>query len=128
MENSLNQFSDEELNLVTDYLLQSAKKRFNYRELRKELSHFDEEFIDYNILLEIISGKTLNESNQVISARILSKFLISGYMVENEEIEKMVNQKEKELGMEILCSKIAMDSLQNGAHPTTVIQQISQLL
>jgi len=112
MENDLDQFSDEELNLVTDYLLKSAKTRFDYNALKNELEPFDEDFIDYNILLEIIGGKTIDESNQVISAKIVSKFLMSGLMVE----------KEKELALEIIASKIAMDSLQKGTHSTLAIQ------
>ena len=64
----------------------------------------------------------------MISAKIFSKFLISGLMAEKEDVDKLVTEKVKELGLEILASKIAMDSLQNGVHPTLVIQQISQLL
>ena len=37
MKEGLLQFSNEELNLVTDYLLKSAKKRFDYKEFKKEL-------------------------------------------------------------------------------------------
>ena len=128
MNNNLDQFSDEELNLVTDYLVTSAKKRFNYEDFKNELSHFDEDFIKNNILLAIIGGKTLDESNEMISAKLFSDFLLSGFMTNKEDVEKLISKKETELSLEILASKIAMDSLQNGTHPTIVIQQISQLL
>jgi hypothetical protein len=128
MSNNLDQFSDEELNLVTDYLLKSAKTRFDYKSFKKDLKPLDKDFIDYNILLEIIGSKTIDESNQIISAKILSEFLISGLMVERDDIDEMVAEKIEELGLEILASKIAMDSLQKGVHPNLVIQQISQLL
>jgi CheY-specific phosphatase CheX len=128
MSNNLDQFSDEELNLVTDYLLKSAKTRFDYKLFKKDLKPLDKDFIDHNILLEIIGSKTIDESNQMISEKILSEFLISGLMVEQDDIDEMVAEKIKELGLEILASKIAMDSLQKGVHPTLVIQQISQLL
>ena len=128
MNTNLDQFSDEELDLVTKFLLKSAKKRFDYESFKNNLAHFDEDFIDYNILLEIIVGKTIDESNEHISAKLLSKFLLSGYMINKEDIIEMINQKEKELGLEILASKIAMDSLQNGTHPTLVVQQISKLM
>ena len=128
MSNNLDQFSDEELNLVTDYLLKSAKTRFDYKLFKKDLKPLDKDFIDHNILLEIIGSKTIDESNQMISEKILSEFLISGLMAEQDDIDEMVAEKIKELGLEILASKIAMDSLQKGVHPTLVIQQISQLL
>jgi len=128
MENDLDQFSNEELNLVTEYLLNSAKIRFDYEAFKNKLEPFEQNFIDYNILLEIITGKAVGESNLLISAKLLSKFLVSGYMVSKEDVIEMINQKEKELGLEIMASKIAMDSLQKGVHPTLVVQQISSLL
>lgn len=128
MNNNLDQFSNEELNLVTDYLLKSAKTRFDYKAFRKELEPLDKDFIDYNILLEIIGSKTVDEPNKNISAKMLSKFFMSGLMVEKEDLDQMVDEKEKELALEILASKIAMDSLQNGVHTNLVVQQISQLL
>jgi hypothetical protein len=128
MENNLDQFSDEELNLVTEQLLNSAKNRFNYKDFRKTLNPFDEDFIDYHILMTIITGKAADESNQTISAKILPNFLLSGFMIEIEDINKMVVEKEKELKLEIFASKIAMDALQSGVHPSLVVQQISKLL
>ncbi|PWI29767.1 hypothetical protein DI383_08385 [Flavobacteriaceae bacterium LYZ1037] len=128
MENSLDQFSDEELDLVTECLLNSAKTRFDYEAFKNELEPVEQDFIDYNILLEIITGKASGESNLLISAKILSKFLMLGYMTSKEDIIEMINQKETELGLEIMASRIAMDSLQNGVHPTLVIKQISILL
>jgi predicted RNase H-like nuclease len=64
----------------------------------------------------------------LIAAEILSKFLMAGFMVEKQDLNNMVNEKEKELGLEILASKTAMDSLQNGVNPILIVQQISQLL
>lgn len=128
MKNNLDQFSDEELNLVTEHLLNSAKKRFNYKEFREMLNPFDKDFIDYHVLMTIITEKAANESNQTISSKILSNFMLSGFMIELEDINKMVTEKEEELKLEIFASKIAMDALQSGVHPNLVIQQISKLL
>ena len=74
MSNNLDQFSDEELNLVTDYLLKSAKTRFDYKLFKKDLKPLDKDFIDHNILLEIIGSKTIDESNQMISEKYYPNF------------------------------------------------------
>ena len=128
MGNNLDQFSDEELNLVTDYILKSAKKRFDYKDFKVNLPPYDEDFIDYNILSEIIEGKTLGESNEDIASKIFSTILLSGFMIERDDIIKMISQKEKELGLEIVATRVAMESLQKGAHPSLVIQQLSTFL
>ncbi|WP_124980754.1 hypothetical protein [Nonlabens xiamenensis] len=128
MDNNLEQFSDEELYIITDYLVKSAKTRFNYTKFRKSLSQFDEEFIDFHFINTIVMSKAGGLENHEIAARILPNVLLSGYNVEIDELVNIVNQKETDLGLEILAAQIAMDSLQNGTHPNLVVQQISKIL
>lgn len=128
MENNLEQFSDEELDIVTNFLVKSAKTRFNYSEFIESMKQFDDEFIDHHFLNTIIMSKAGGLENREIAIEILPNILISGYMVELDDLINIVNQKEKELGLEILAAQIAMDSLQNGTHPNLIVQQISQFL
>lgn len=124
----LNHLSDEEIDLVPDYILASAKTRFNYREFLEAFPNADEFFVEEEFLFPVIAGKAFGETDAEIAEKMLSNFQTSGYPFKQNDLLKMIAQKGKELGPEILAFKIASDSLNEGAHPTAVIQQISQLL
>lgn len=124
----LSHLSDEEIDLVPEYILASAKTRFNYHEFLEYFPNADEFFVEEEFLFPIIAGKAFGETDAEIVEKMLSNFQTSGYPFEQNDLLKMIAQKGKELGPEILAFKIASDSLNEGAHPTAVIQQISQLL
>jgi hypothetical protein len=125
---ALSHISDEELDQITDYILESAKTRFDYAEFLDEFSQVDELFVEENILFPIIAGKAHEETDYEIAAKMNSAFLISGFQMSIEDLQEMTEQKGHELGLEILAFGIAADSLQQGANPAEVLHQISQLL
>ena len=127
-EDQFSHLSDEELDSVTDYILESAKTRFDYPALLTEFSDTDESFLDDEFILPLIAAKAFGETDQEIAAKMLESFEMSGYEIEMQELLKMIEKKGNELGLEILDFKIAADSLQQGAHPTAVVHQISPLL
>ena len=120
--------SDEELDAVTDYILESAKTRFNYPALLSEFPEADEDFVDGEFILPLIAGKAFGEADIEIAEKMVSSFTMLGYEIEMDDLIKMIEKKGKELGPEILAFKIAADSLHQGAPPKEVVQQISQLL
>jgi len=124
----LSYLSDEEIDLVPEYILASTKTRFNYPEFLQAFPAADESFVEEQVLFPIIAGKAFGETDPEIAEKMLSTFMILGYPMEINDLKKMIAQKGKELGLEILAFKVASDSLQQGAHPTAVVQQISQLL
>ena len=124
----LSYLSDEEIDLVPEFILASAKTRFNYPEFLNSFPAADEFFVEEQVLFPIIAGKAFGETDPEIAEKMVTSFLILGYQMEINDLKKMIAQKGKELGLEILAFKVASDSLQEGAHPTAVIEQISQLL
>lgn len=127
-EDQFSHLSDEELDSVTDYILESAKTRFDYPALLNEFPDTDESFLDDEFILPLIAAKAFGETDEEIAEKMLESFEMSGYEIDMQELLKMIEKKGKELGLEILAFKIAADSLQQGAHPTAVVHQISQLL
>lgn len=125
---SLSHLSDEEIDLVPDFILASAKTRFNYPEFLASFPVEDEFFVEEQFLFPIIVGKAFGEDDAEIADKMIPSFASLGHKIGSKNLIKMIGIKGKELGLEILCFKIASDSLQQGAHPTAVIQQISQLL
>lgn len=121
-------FSDEELDLVTDLILESAKNRFNYPEFLQTLPWIDISFVDNEIILPIIADKASGEMDTEIVAKILQSCEIADYHIDIQYLEKIIERKGKELAGEILAFKIAVDSLQQGAHPSDVVTQISRFL
>lgn len=127
-DDALSHISDEELDQITDYILESAKTRFDYSEFLEEFPQVDELFVEENILFPIIAGKAHKETDYEIAAKMNAAFLNSGFQMSIEDLQEMIEKKGHELGLEILAFGIVADSLQQGANPAEVLQQISQLL
>ncbi len=125
---ALSHISDEDLDQITDYSLESAKSRFDYAEFLNRFSQADEIFVEEQILFPIIAGKAHEETDREIAAKMQSSFVTSGFQVKSNDLDQIIEQKGKELGLEIFAFGIAADSLQQGAHPTAVLDQISRLL
>ncbi len=125
---ALSHLSDEEIDLVPEYILASAKTRFNYPEFLKSFPVADEDFLEEQFLFPVIVGKAFGETDIEIAEKMHSNFMIIGYQIEMNDLINRIEQKGKELGLEILAFKVASDSLRQGAHPAAVVEQISQLL
>ena len=126
-EDQFSHLSDEELDSVTDYILASAKTRFDYSDFLRKFPETEENFVDDEFILPLIAAKAFGETTPEIAEKIMESFETAGYDIALQELTTMIDQKGKELGLEILAFKIAADSLQQGAHPTAVVDQISQL-
>ena len=125
---ALSHLSDEEIDLVPEYILASAKTRFNYPEFLASFPVADEEFLEEEFLFPVIVGKAFGETDIEIAEKMHSNFMMIGYQIEMNDLINRIEQKGKELGLEILAFKVASDSLHQGAHPTAVVEQISHLL
>lgn len=124
----LSHLSDEEIDLVPEFILESAKKRFNYPAFLESFPVDDEFFVEEEFLFPVIVGKAFGESSMEISEKIHSSMMMHGYVMEKTDLLQMIDQKGKEMGPEILAFKVASDSLQQGAHPRDVVAQIAPLL
>lgn len=121
-------FSDEELNLVVDYVLNSAKQKFNYDEFLASFPDATPEFLDDHVLLYIIARKAYGEPEEDIAEALEESFAINGFEAEKEALLKLIENFGRELSKEILAFGIAMDSLQHGMHPVDVVSHISDLI
>ena len=127
-EDAFSHLSDEELDLIEDFILSSAKTRFNFPQFVQDFPDGDEVFVEGEFLLPLIAGKAFGETDVEIATKMLSSFMKLGYQIEVNELIEMIQEKGKELGPEILAFKIAADSLQQGAHPRDIVRQLEQLL
>ena len=127
-EDAFSHLSDEELDLIEDFILSSAKTRFDFPQFVQDFPEGDEVFVEGEFLLPLIAGKAFGETDTEIAGKMLSSFLMLGYRIELEDLIEMIQEKGKELGSEILAFKIAADSLQQGAHPRDIVRQLEQLL
>ena len=127
-EELLDHFSDEELDLIINCLLKSAKTRFNYLEFIHDFPISEEDFIDQNVILPIIVETANQESVAIIAQKISVAFLVQGFYLDTEDLITMVEQKGKEFGLEIMGFNLAMDSLRQGAEPRSIVPHIAKLL
>ena len=127
-EDAFSHLSDEELSLIEDFILSSAKTRFNFPQFVQDFPDGDEIFVEGEFLLPVIAGKAFGETDTEIAEKMLSSFMILGYEIELTDLIQMIQEKGRELGLEILAFKIAADSLQQGAHPRDIVRQLEQFL
>lgn len=127
-ENALSHLSAEELDLVTDFILNSAKTRFNFPEFVQTFPQADDFFVEEEFILPLLAGKAYGEDDMEIAEKIHSAFTTQGFSIKFTDLLPLIEQKSRELGREILAFQIAVDSLQQGAHPTAVVSQIAPLL
>ncbi len=121
-------FSDEELNLVVDYVLNSAKQKFDYDGFLSSFQEVPTEFLDDHVLLYIIARKAYGEPEEDIAEALLESFESNGFEVEVADLLNLTETFGKKLGKEILAFGIAMDSLQQGTHPVDVVAHISDII
>ena len=105
-------------NLITD----SAKKRFNYSELAENL---EDDFADH-LLYEMIVALAMGESKETIAAKLNSQIILRGFII--EDFTPYIEDREKDLGMEILALRIAITNLKDGADPAAVYLKTENFL
>ena len=116
-----------ENDLVWNTITNSAKRRFDYKDFSEGFNDSNENVAD-NLLFKIIVGFVENKSSKIISLELFSSLMIHGLIWELKEIESFVEGKEKVFKIEIFATKIAIDLLQDGNNPESVVMAIGQLL
>lgn len=124
----LSHLSEEELDLVTDLILQSAKIRIGFSRLVAQFPLAEEYFLEEEFLLPLIAGKAYAETDAEIAGPMLSGFIMQGYELEMSELRHLIAEKSNVLGKEILAFQVAAEALQSGEDPNLVVQQIELLL
>lgn len=125
---NMGDFTDEELNLVVDYVLNSAKQKFDYEEFLVSFPDATPEFLDDHVLLYVIARKAYGEPEEDIAESLEESFAANGIDAQKKDVEKIIEMFGKNLSKEILAFGIAMDSLQHGTHPVDVVAHISDII
>ncbi|WP_027376465.1 hypothetical protein [Kaistella palustris] len=120
--------SDEELHLVTDFIVQSARTKFDFAAFMKNFPGVEETFVEEEFLLPLISGKAFSQDDTEIAESLYGAFRNLGLNLRLPDLIKIIEENGKKFGAEILAFQVAIDSLQQGAHPNAVVSQLSQLL
>lgn len=114
-------------NIIWDTITDSAKTKFDYDSFAKPFLDFDEQ-IPENILFKVIISLAAKEKAEVISYTILNELIMIGFKVDKSEIDNFIKEKGELLKLEIYCSQLASDMLQNGDDTSFVLKSIKQLL
>ena len=99
---------EQVFNLITD----SAKNRFDYSSFSENLEMFDPDFI----LFQIIASLACKESVDLIIAKIRNRFILSGFIPDEDYLKEFILLRKKDLGIEMLAFDIANDSINNGSN------------
>lgn len=107
-------------NLITD----SAKERFNFVSFSEKIG---DESAD-SLLFQIMVSLAVGESKELIAAKITAQIMMMGFAMENDALLHFIEQREKDLAMEILALKMAKTNLDNNANPIAVYLQTEDFL
>ncbi|UPQ79418.1 hypothetical protein M0M57_00930 [Flavobacterium azooxidireducens] len=113
--------------LIWDNITNSAKRKFDYKDFESSFEEIDIELAD-TFLFEIIAGFAGGESKELISARLLSQIMLTGFHFDKTEMHKFIDGKEKVLGIEIYATQLARTMLEDGTDVISVLKSINQIL
>ncbi len=123
----------EETNDLTEYdeifdlIINSAKAKFNYSTYAEQFAGLEEGFAD-KLLLMIISGFVINESKEVIAAKLFSEVIMQNLNWDRESANLFVSNKDELFKLEIFLMGLAVDMIKGGTDSTTILLTISKLL
>ena len=120
--------SDEEIDKVTDYILASAKTRFNYEALLEIFPGSEDYLVDELFLFPVISGKANDEEDSEIAENCRASFKVLHLKIAVNNLAFLVKNTAAKLEKEIEACALASQSLQIGDTPDEVIAEISQIL
>ena len=121
-------YETDELDIIVETILDSAKTRFDYPLFCSLFMDIDSYFIDENLIFAIISEKANGESNEAIAEKIEMEFVENGFSIDAEDLLPIIEEKANEMRSEILVFQVAVSSLNQGAAPQDVLNQINHFL
>lgn len=125
---SLDYISDEEIDKVTDFILASAKSKFNYEALLEIFPGSEDYLVDELFLFPVISGKAHDEEDAEIAENCRASFEVLDLKIAVNDLEFLVKNTAAKLEKEIEACALASQSLQIGDSPDEVIAEISAIL
>lgn len=119
-----NETSNPQVERIFNLIADSAKKRFDYNSLSEQIG---DEAAD-NLLFQIMVSIAIRESKEIAAAKIFNQILLTGFIIDKDFLVRFIEQREKDLAMEILALQIAKTNLDNNANPLAVYLQTEDFL
>lgn len=119
---------DIQLDIVSSCLIESAIRKINFQKLLDTFSSLGTDFVKEEIILHVIYSRSEGVSISSLGGRLLSTLLLSGYKIDINLLNDIIESLDKDLKNEIFAAKMANSSLEHGAEEVDVVAQISQLL
>jgi galactitol-specific phosphotransferase system IIC component len=108
---------------IWDTITDSAKRRFDYAALEEGLTIAAD-----NFLFGIIMGLAIGEAKNIIALKLMNQLMMVGLMVKKDDILKTIEELDKDCGLEVLATRMANDTLENGGDPFATYVTINQFL
>lgn len=113
----------EEIDMVTAYVLDRAQSKVDMSMLLDYLSPLDSDFIKFNVLLPVLS----NKDSGLITSKVFASILMAGYNIDREDLNSMVLQLTEALSFEAFVYKVGMNLQEQGHDNLSIIGQLSRL-
>lgn len=109
---------------IYDLITMSAKSRFDYASFSANVG---DESAD-NLLFQIIVSLAIGESKKLTVVKLQAQIMLMGFMMEKDSFINFIEEREKDLALEILALKMAQTNLDLGANPQAVYLQTEKFL
>ena len=113
---------------IYDFITNSAKRRFNYKDFEKQLSNMAGDKAPENLLWEVICHLHANHHPAENQSNIFMQLAMLGVMMEQKDILDFIVVRHKDYALEIIAVQVATDNLNNGFPPDVVLQQTRDFL
>lgn len=113
--------------LISNAIIESTKRRFDYETFAEDFNEIDEG-IAPDVIWEVIVNFASGESSAILIEKIFSRFLIMGFTWDRKAINEFVYDKEEVFTLEISALKMAWTMLSAGASEYSVLEFIQKFL
>jgi len=113
---------------IWNYITNSAKRRFPYEDFAETFKELHDPLIPENLLWDVIQHVAAGKSDMEIKSNISMQLILLGYQMPDDFWSHFITSRRKDLGLEILATQIATDSLNHGSDAAAVLGQVNTLL
>lgn len=113
----------EEIDMVTAYVLDRAQSKVDMSMLLDYLSPLDSDFIKFNVLLPVLSSK----DSGLITSQVFASILMAGYNIDKEDLSSIVIQLIEKLSLEMFIYDRGMNLQGQGHDDFYIVGQLSRL-
>ncbi|TAG58427.1 MAG: hypothetical protein EAZ27_01550 [Cytophagales bacterium] len=113
--------------VIYDNITNSAKTKFDYSSFSEGFDKINDNLAD-NLLFKTLVEFASRKEKKIIAHILFNQILLTGFIVELEDLNEFVNDKDDVLKLEIFLVEMANTMLEQGLPPLHVLKTIDEFI